>query len=511
MSCLHPINIVNPSSHFAFDMPTHLRVPCGSCPECRRTMQDEWFFRGVIEYMYYKKRGGATYFVTLTYNNQCLPFLELCDKTGKVLQKVKCFSYRHIHNFIKYFRMLLKKNGYEWKYMKYLVCCEYGSKFGRPHYHILLHFPYRLPISLLIRLLRQAWKHGYISRSKLGFEVINVKGIRYVMKYICKDMDFYRQSNFFNSDELDVDSVSYKDALPRHWQSVHYGESFIDDVVMKQSFPAAFLAQNTFSLPIGQGLRCLYAIPRYYHKKMETRVNKDWSKWLGKVYQEKTDLGKDVSSIRFAKSIIFDMAFLKSLKRELLEMVFPDSMTLENCGYTLHDSFLKTDESSYVEVENYSDYTSFREYVIDTILGGLERLNLYHLSVYRLFLRDYPLRVGLDPMLYFHDVGSLIARFIDAPNLPPEVFDTNCVFDTDGDITKVSSPLYLLDKNDILKMHTFRNDFRMRYFERIAVALDLFTHYSAINKHAVRELRDIRLRYQKAMFADDYTCFTSLN
>lgn len=508
MSCLQPITIVNPSRHFQNDMPVLMRVPCNHCSECIRAKQDEWFFRGVIEFLHYKKSGGATYFVTLTYNDEHLPYLSIVSRSsGEVLQVVKCFSARHIRNFVKYFRQLLKTNGYEWKGMKYLVCSEFGEKKGRPHYHILIHLPFKLPINTLIRLLRQAWPNGFISRSQQGFEIVSHKGIRYVMKYIAKDMDFYKQSAWFGSDDVDTESEEFKDAQPRHWQSMHYGESFIDDVILKSRNPVEFLANNTYTLPVGDGLRSLYAIPRYYHYKLEYRVNKEFSKELDNVVIERTDIGKQVSTLRFAKSILFDIAYLRTLRRDVLESTFPTDKVLEDCGLKVNSIVKGSDDYQY---ENYSEFSSFREYLIDTIVSGLNTFDFYAISVYRLFLRNYPLKDGVEPWAYFHDVGSLVSRYIVAPSIAPEVFNSKLVFYTDGDSSKVSTPLRDMPRLKVNRIKLFRHDYRFRRLENFCYALDCFESFAKINKGTCTKIKDTKVKAVKHAYGDKYVSFSSL-
>lgn len=508
MSCLYPINIVNPSRHYKDDMPVLMRVPCNHCPECMRTKQDEWFFRGVIEFLHYKKLGGATYFVTLTYNDENLPYLSIvCRSSGEVLQVVRCFSARHIRNFIKYFRMLLKKNGYEWKGMKYIVCSEFGEKKGRPHYHLLLHLPFKIPINTLIRLLRQAWQHGYISRSSQGFEVTSHKGIRYVMKYIAKDMDFYKQSAWFGSDDVDTESEEFKDAQPRHWQSMHYGESFIDDVILKSRNPVEFLINNTYTLPVGDGLRSLYAIPRYYHYKMEYRVNKEFSKELDNVVIERTDIGKQVSTLRFARNILFDIAYLKTLRRDVLEQTFPTDDVLKDCGIDLTSFVTGSDDYQY---ENLHDFKSYREFLIDTILSGLKTFDFYVISLYRNFIRNYPVHDGINPWDYFLDVGSLVARYILAPSYPPEVLDSNLVFMLDGDLEQKAKPLRDMQRNEVNRIKLCRHDYRFRRLESFCYALDFFESFAKINKGTCTKIKDSRKKAVKYAYGDKYVSFSSL-
>ena len=68
-----PIKILNPSRSYRSDIPKYLYVPCGYCQDCQRVKHNEWFFRAMIEWNYYRSIGGAVYFITLTYNEEDLP------------------------------------------------------------------------------------------------------------------------------------------------------------------------------------------------------------------------------------------------------------------------------------------------------------------------------------------------------------------------------------------------------------------------------------------------------
>lgn len=112
MKCLTPKEIkkVGPNG------PTFLLVPCGSCYACQTNRRNEWDLRLRIENM----SGSKSYFVTLTYSDEFLP------ADCKVNKK-------HIQNFIQTLR-----NNYKDTKFRYYAIGEYGEKFGRPHYHLLM-------------------------------------------------------------------------------------------------------------------------------------------------------------------------------------------------------------------------------------------------------------------------------------------------------------------------------------------------------------------------------------
>lgn len=102
-------------------IPIYEAVPCGKCLLCRDKKAKEWTTRARCEDM------TATYpplFVTLTYANEFLP------KDG--VEK------KHLQNFLKRFRENWLRMFGERLDLRYFACAEYGSNFGRPHYHLQL-------------------------------------------------------------------------------------------------------------------------------------------------------------------------------------------------------------------------------------------------------------------------------------------------------------------------------------------------------------------------------------
>ena len=95
--------------HFGHEL---MLLPCGSCPSCLMKRRKEWAVRCEMEAREYKDNC----FVTLTYDDEHLP-----DKLVK----------KDFQRFIK----SLRNEGFT---IRYFGCGEYGSKTGRPHYHVIL-------------------------------------------------------------------------------------------------------------------------------------------------------------------------------------------------------------------------------------------------------------------------------------------------------------------------------------------------------------------------------------
>lgn len=118
MDCIAP-KLIWP--HRSIDVETDddkpVSVRCGKCLPCLMSKRNDWCFRLEQEFKWSKK--GAM-FLTLTYDQKHLP----SDLS---------VSKRDLQLFMKRLRKRDKSNS-----LRYYAVGEYGSKFGRPHYHVLL-------------------------------------------------------------------------------------------------------------------------------------------------------------------------------------------------------------------------------------------------------------------------------------------------------------------------------------------------------------------------------------
>lgn len=91
-------------------------VPCGRCIPCLTAKRQEWITRLEHEFRY----STSAQFITLTYDQKHMPSDYSLNK-------------KHLQDFMKRLR---KRDGTN--KIRYYATGEYGSKTGRPHYHILL-------------------------------------------------------------------------------------------------------------------------------------------------------------------------------------------------------------------------------------------------------------------------------------------------------------------------------------------------------------------------------------
>ena len=136
-------------------------VPCGKCINCLMAKKQMWMYRVDCE----TRTSKSAYFYTLTYDDLISP------PPALGVNKV------HAQNFMKYLRAALDArfrpadlpnepefNIQSPSYVRFYLVGEYGGKYRRPHYHVLLWFPNMLITKdVLTPIVQNAWKHGNIS------------------------------------------------------------------------------------------------------------------------------------------------------------------------------------------------------------------------------------------------------------------------------------------------------------------------------------------------------------
>ena len=144
--------------------PMYIPVPCGKCLICRDRKKNDWAFRALCESQF---SDTLPIFVTLTYNDACLPSHGV--------------SKDDIQRFLKRLRYYLECD-YPGTRLRYFFCSEYGKNTHRAHYHGLLFRLPHLTYPQLLGYVRRAWPFGfvYVSPSTNG-------RISYCMKYMRKD------------------------------------------------------------------------------------------------------------------------------------------------------------------------------------------------------------------------------------------------------------------------------------------------------------------------------------
>lgn len=136
-----------------------MTVSCGMCGACLYNRRVAWTFRIAEE----TRAHLSTYFVTLTYAPEFLPY-------GNYGMPSLCKS--DLQKFIKRLRKWLKKLGLP--NIRYYSLGEYGSETFRPHYHIIIFGLNRIGA----QIIQEVWGMGHVT-----VDSVNPQRIHYITKY----------------------------------------------------------------------------------------------------------------------------------------------------------------------------------------------------------------------------------------------------------------------------------------------------------------------------------------
>lgn len=158
-------------------------VGCGKCDSCRALQTAHWQFRLMQE----EKQSVNACFVTLTYDTKHLPFtpsgFPTLDKKAvpAFVKRVRSFTLRtdkQIKKFNAGESSKRPKVQNDWQTdlpsIKYYAVGEYGHKFKRPHYHLIMY-------NVHADAILNAWQLGQVH---IG--TVTGASIGYCLKYIRK-------------------------------------------------------------------------------------------------------------------------------------------------------------------------------------------------------------------------------------------------------------------------------------------------------------------------------------
>lgn len=171
---------------FTIDLITDfIEIPCGQCIGCRLDYSRQWADRCMLELQDHK----SSYFVTLTYDDDHVPFTFTSDSdTGECEQMVLTLRKRDFQLFMKRLRKALPEQK-----LRYFAAGEYGSETFRPHYHAIIFGLELNDLRLYKRALNakysyynsatleKVWPFGHVVVGKVTWETCAYTA-RYIMK-----------------------------------------------------------------------------------------------------------------------------------------------------------------------------------------------------------------------------------------------------------------------------------------------------------------------------------------
>lgn len=221
----------------------NLEVPCGKCLGCFMRRAAEWAHRCEHEASLWEDNC----FLTLTYKPEALP------DGGNLAPQ-------HLTDFFKRLRRARDRrspglDSTPGHGMRYLTAGEYGSQFGRPHYHILLFncgFSDQTQVTASLgesQILKRLWPHG---GNRLG--TLTGASANYVAQYTIGKVNFDRYGETQTHQYHDADGVIKRQPFLRVSNRPAIGKDWVKK--FKSDLAQGYLVQN------GHKRR----IPRYYKK-----------------------------------------------------------------------------------------------------------------------------------------------------------------------------------------------------------------------------------------------------
>lgn len=115
-------NMIKPGQDSTNPYGKPIEIPCGHCSECRLNYARKWSERCMLESQHHE----TSYFITLTYDNEHLIFVDHGDYHTATLVK---------SDFQLFMKRLRSSLDYP---IRFYMCGEYGTHTKRPHYHAIL-------------------------------------------------------------------------------------------------------------------------------------------------------------------------------------------------------------------------------------------------------------------------------------------------------------------------------------------------------------------------------------
>jgi hypothetical protein len=249
MRCSNPITLSDPSRRRVSYLAEGV-VPCGKCGGCRSRKRAEWSWRIGYE----MKSASSAFFLTLTYNDEHLPWGDL----------LPCLDRDDFTRFMK--RLRKKQEKYSKVKLRYYGVGEYGTKTWRPHYHVLVM---NLAPAILY-YLDEIWPKGHVHVGDA-----NERTIHYITKY---HVNVDKTKTEFNGEDI----------LPKEFTSMSggLGRKYLEDnkAWQKSGTGKLYIMNNGFKQPL----------PKYMREKLFTQEEKDLLVEIGmqegrKVYSKEFD------------------------------------------------------------------------------------------------------------------------------------------------------------------------------------------------------------------------------
>lgn len=239
------------------DLP--ITLPCGRCLGCKLERSRQWAMRCVNE----AQMHDANSFITLTYDDDHLP------PRGSLYL-------RHFQLFMKRFR---ENTGVK---VRYYHCGEYGSEYGRPHYHAIIFgygFPDRKPWKRIngnmhyrSNQLESLWTH---KKTSIGYSTctdVTFEGAAYVARYILKKITGDPAPGHYQGRKPEYSTMSRGKGIGHSWFQKYQSDVYpSDQMIMRgKSMPPPKYYNGLYEIKEPDEFRKIKLIRK---KKMATQLD----------------------------------------------------------------------------------------------------------------------------------------------------------------------------------------------------------------------------------------------
>jgi len=231
-----------------------IEIKCGRCLGCKRQKAQAWAIRITHE----AQMHSSNCFLTLTYDDENMP-------------ENRSLNVRDWQLFAKRLR---KKAGP----FRHLYSGEYGSRWGRPHYHACIFgldmrrgaapFPnlakhplWRSPV------LDDIWGKGHVAIGELEYA-----SAQYTAKYIVKSEGKEKDKEFYGERKPEFISMSRRPGIGASWIEKYKTDAFGDGVL------------------VHDGIR--HAVPKFYEKVLDEMELGAWKLRSARAIDELREAGE---------------------------------------------------------------------------------------------------------------------------------------------------------------------------------------------------------------------------
>jgi len=187
---------VNSRSQVRMPVGTSFKVPCRKCDKCRLFRRMRWRHRIINEIVKTDDLRGRSWFITLTFSPVHLAGVrsEAARRERRGTDAAKALdmaAYAHVSGYLKRLRAVSKAK------FRFVAVPEFGERFGRLHYHLIVHEIRGVVTSRMIETRWRSHVHARLVRADGERGIVGAAS--YLSKYVAKDFGRVRASTAYGA------------------------------------------------------------------------------------------------------------------------------------------------------------------------------------------------------------------------------------------------------------------------------------------------------------------------